>query len=58
MKHMAFARSYTRQLCTTQDPKDFEEHMYKCTAGKTTIGYGLNLEAGLSLRNEAAEMLR
>lgn len=35
----------------------YRRHMYKCTAGKTTIGIGLNLEAGLP-EDEAEAILR
>ena len=35
----------------------FREFMYECTAGKTTIGYGLNLEAGIT-EEEASIILR
>ena len=35
----------------------FREFMYKCSAGKTTIGYGLNLEAGIT-EEEAHIILR
>jgi len=35
----------------------FSEHIYRCTAGKLTIGYGLNLQAGLP-EDEAHMLLR
>jgi len=35
----------------------YREYMYKCTAGKTTIGYGTNLDAGLP-EDEAFALLR
>ena len=33
----------------------FRSHVYKCTAGKDTIGYGFNLETGITERQ--AELL-
>ena len=36
-----------RQLEFTEDNEGYREFMYQCSAGKSTIGIGLNLEAGI-----------
>jgi len=35
----------------------YRQHMYKCTAAKTTIGYGYNLDAGMP-EDEAFMLMR
>ena len=52
MKHTAFAE-LSSQVKTDEG---FRATPYKCTAGKLTVGYGLNLEAGIT-EPEAAYIL-
>lgn len=44
-------------IASLKDDEGYRQSMYKCTAGKLTIGYGCNLEAGLS-KYAAEELLK
>ena len=44
-------------IAQLKSDEGFREHMYKCSANKTTIGYGFNLEVGLT-EEESDVLLR
>ena len=44
-------------IAQLKSDEGFREHMYKCSANKTTIGYGFNLEVGLT-EQESDVLLR
>ena len=41
-------KAHEQTIAQIKNDEGFRSDMYECTAGKTTIGYGLNLEAGMS----------
>lgn len=45
----------TNALTDVKAREGFKSHMYKCPAGKNTIGYGLNLDEGIT--KEEAEAI-
>ena len=49
--------AFEATITQLKSDEGFREFMYKCSANKTTIGYGLNLEAGIT-EEEAHIILR
>ena len=50
-------KEHEATIAQLKSDEGFREHMYKCSANKTTIGYGFNLEVGLT-EQESDVLLR
>ena len=48
---------HEKTIAQLKSDEGFREHMYKCSENKTTIGYGFNLEVGLT-EQESDVLLR
>ena len=53
---MLYPTDFAKLVNQLKQDEGFRSHLYKCTAGKDTIGYGLNIEAGIT-KEEAALIL-